>query len=267
MTVKKITNLVKATHEGNKNLVGVAISTPYLDDMLVVEPNIEFDAQGGRSGLTLFTLPVGAQFEQINHFNSEITKAGIGFGPVDAKPEESKTDEENAVGSFRKNQVETTLFIDDGDTYYDIKNFKIDSIDFVKARLTLALGDNVIIITLLFRDATSNSKSFFAGFVDRDLTPSVGTKIIELVAERLSGYPLAYATSTADGILSASLLPIGSAMSIKLNKDLIIVSNATATIQLATKNLSSVKVVHSMDGEYLVSAKVNKNLLILALHA
>lgn len=264
MTIRQVTNLMNKTADKELLLVGVALDSPYIDPMTNIEPSVMFSEEQGHSVLSFMFSPVGAQYPQLNQFNKAIRelKAGV---PAESISEPAPEEDPIApkVLAHQRDTVVIGVYFDEA--VGEVESFNLNKIKFYKATLKQKLADTDLTATLLFRERTSSSSSFFAGMVDKNLTQSVGVKLLKLIGERLVGVPVSYATS-ANAALTSSILPVSSPLAVEVEDTKLTVANDSASLGVDLNAVSSVHVLHTLEDEYLVTVRASQNALIIALH-
>ena len=262
MTIKQVSNLFDKVADKQLSLVGVALDNPYIDPMTNIEPAVVLSAEEGRSILTFTFSPVGAQYTQLKQFNLAVAETRAGVPAVSVEPAVVEPDAVPLL-NHQRNTVSIGVFFDDADG--EVSSMNINSIKFHKAVLKQKVADTTLTATLLFREKTSDSSSFFAGFVDKALRPSTGVKVLQLLGERLVGVPVSYATS-ASNAMSSSILPVSSPLAVKVEDTKLTVANDSATLSLDLNAVQDVHILHTREDEYLVTVKAPKTVVVIALH-
>lgn len=265
MTIRKVANLFTKTTNKELDLVGVALHNKYIDPMTDVEPAVTLENYQGHSLFTFGFAPVGAQYAQLNQFNEAVkgSKAGV---PTDVvlEPLPPSDPDEYKLLEHTRDIISIGVFMDDAQA--TVEDMTINKIKYYKASLDQPLADSTFTVVLLFKEHLDDSETFFAGFVDRKLTPAVGTKLLELAGERLCGMPIAYASSASDA-MTMSLLPVASPLAVDINDEgKLSIANDTAKIGLDMHKVESVHVMHSLQNDYIVTAKAGRNVLIICFH-
>ena len=264
MTVRQVSNLFNKVADKKLNLVGVALDNKYIDPMTNVEPVATIANDQGHSLMVFTFTPVGRQYEQLNQFNEAIKDNNAGR-PAEAVLEPVPDPDKDApkLMAHQSDVVTIGVYLDDAQA--EVESLLVNKIKFYKAILNQKIGDSDLEVTLLFREKTGSSERFFSGFVDKTLTPKTGIKVLTLIGERLTGFPISYVTSASEA-LTMTLLPISSPLAVTVEDDKLTVANATAQVGVDLTKVTSVHVLHSLEDEYLVTVRAPKNVAIIALH-
>ena len=264
MTIRKVANLFSKTANKELDLVGVALHNKYIDPMTDIEPAVTLENYQGHNLFTFGFDPVGAQYAQLNQFNNAVKETESGV-PSDVVLEPLPPDKDIApLTEHVRDIISIGVFMDDVQT--DVEELTLNKIKYFKATIERPIADSSFKVVLLFKEHLDDSETFFSGFVDRKLTPAVGTKLLELAGERLCGMPVAYASSASDA-MTMSLLPVSSPLAVDINDEgKLSIANDTAKIGLDMHKVSSVHVMHSLQNDYIVTAKAGRNVLIICFH-
>lgn len=179
-----------------KDLVGVSVESPYLEDSFVFRPKATLiPLITSNTQINVEAMPDTSQYKQLDNFvvNLLAGDAGLNMSDKDIQapqPFEGTIEEENFNNLNPEQYIfEIGLIFETDKTKITYRESTINNIKFthVKLKRTVGFTEDELVLNLLFKTHTSDSRTFFSDMIGQDLSKKNTNSILEFLSQGLTG--------------------------------------------------------------------------------
>lgn len=265
-----VVKLLAETNNKKKDLVGVKVQNTFIDDSLQELPNLSIMSVPGieDSEMIVTFMPENKQVDQLQNLADllKASNAGELVEKADLTPPESDDEEEYMALTPERYEMKLGFFIT-MDEPVETSSITLEGTKFTSVSILKSIGftKDLVQITLLFKEHTSDSRTFFSDLVDRDLGKRSTKKILNFLADgnstgtRFTMVRLEAPDTTSD------IYPISNAISMvspeASDSDLYLVNGSDSALVFDQGKVKQCKITKNMNKEYTMTVDVGKSFL------
>lgn len=277
MKMNSVVKLLAEVNNKQKDLVGIKVQNKFIDDAIQEQPNVTIASVPmlEDSEMIITFMPEDKQYDQLNNLVSLLKETNEGelIRKVElTKPEAPESDEEEAYMGLTPQRYEVKIgFFINMKEKVESKNFILEETKFTQVAITKELGfvAQPVKITFLFKEHTSDSRTFFSDLVDRDLGKRSTKNILNLLSDgNLSSTRLTM-VSVENTDVKTSIFPLSNVISVvspeASDSEFYLVTSSDSTLLLDQNKIKSSSIIKTMNKEYIFSVLVGRSTFLFYL--
>lgn len=277
MGMKTLINLLAEVDNKKKDLVGIKVQNDFIDDSLQEQPllTVRTVPMIEESELIFTFIPEGKQYGQLQNLVDLLvgTISGelIGQDKV-GEPLPPESDEEADYQSLTPKRYEVKIGVYfDMDSEVQVSHFTLNKVKYTQVSTTRMIGyvDQPFKVTLLFKENTSDSRTFFSDLVDTKLDKGTTKKVLNLLSNGNVTSTRVTMVKTQDMNNTFTMFPLNNVISLvspqATDSDSYMITSGDSTQLFKEADVGSSMITKSMNKEYTFEIKVGKSTLILYL--
>ena len=277
MSMKTLINLLAEVDNKKKDLVGIKVQNDFIDDSLQEQPllTVRTVPMIEESELIFTFIPEGKQYGQLQNLVDLLvgTISGelIGQDKVE-EPLPPESDEEADYQSLTPKRYEVKIGVYfDMDSEVQVSHFTLNKVKYTQVSTIRMIGyvDQPFKVTLLFKENTSDSRTFFSDLVDTKLDKGTTKKVLNLLSNGNVTSTRVTMVKTQDMNSTFTMFPLNNVISLvspqATDSGSYMITSGDSTQLFKESDVGSSMITKSMNKEYTFEIKVGKSTLIIYL--